>query len=163
MRVRRATPTDIPAMMDLERENPISANWSHEHYESLFRPTAPESSKYFVLVVEDPSESRSASITAPTSPIVAYLAAHYVDSDWELLYIVVAKDSRRRGVGTYLMNEFVSHARATHGNWIFLEVRESNQSARRLYSTLGFEETGLRESYYSNPPDNAILCRLRLY
>ncbi len=41
----------------------------------------------------------------------------------------------------------------THGNWIFLEVRESNQSARRLYSTLGFEETGLRKSYYSNPPD----------
>jgi ribosomal-protein-alanine N-acetyltransferase len=150
-------------MMNLERENPISANWSHEHYESLFATTTPELSQNFVVVVEEPSESKSATVSAPTSPIVAYLAAHRVDSDWELQYIVVARESRRRGVGTYLMNEFISYARATRGNWIFLEVRESNQSARRLYSALGFEETGLRKSYYSNPPEDAILCRLRLY
>jgi ribosomal-protein-alanine N-acetyltransferase len=149
-------------MEKLERENPTSVNWSHEHFESLFR-TAPESSKYFVLVAEVPSKPGSVIVSAPTSPIVAYLAAHCVDSDWELQYIVVAKESRRRGVGTFLLNQFISYVRATSGARIFLEVRESNQSARALYRKLDFKETGLRRSYYSNPPEDAILCRLSLY
>jgi ribosomal-protein-alanine N-acetyltransferase len=150
-------------MAELERETPTSANWSHEHYEGLFRTAAPEMSGYFVLVVEDPSESKSLTESASTSPMVAYLAARCVDSEWELQYIVVAKKSRRRGVGAYLLGEFISYVRETGGGRIFLEVRELNQSARRLYSSLGFEETGLRKSYYSNPPEDAILCRLRLY
>ena len=95
--------------------------------------------------------------------MVAYLAAHCVAGDWELQYIVVAKESRRRGVGTNLLNEFIAHVRAKGGGAISLEVRESNQSARALYRKLGFEETGLRKSYYSNPAEDAILCLLRLY
>jgi [ribosomal protein S18]-alanine N-acetyltransferase len=163
VRIRRATAADIPLMVELERENPTSVNWSHEHYKSLFRTTAPELSRYFVQVAEDPSESKSLTVSATASPIVGYLAAHCVDSDWELQYVVVAKQFRRRGVGTSLVNEFICHVRATGGSRIFLEVRESNQSARRLYNTLGFEEAGLRKSYYANPPEDAILCRLRLY
>jgi ribosomal-protein-alanine N-acetyltransferase len=150
-------------MAELERESPTSANWSHQHFESLFKTTAPELSKYFVLVAEDQSKSGSATVSAPTSSMVAYLAAHCIDNDWELQYIVVAKKSRRRGVATSLMNEFFSHVRATGGSQISLEVRESNHDARRLYSALGFTETGLRRSYYSNPPEDAILCRLRFY
>jgi [ribosomal protein S18]-alanine N-acetyltransferase len=169
VRIRRANAFDIPVMEELKRESPTSSNWSSEHYESLFRTTAPESSKYFVLVAEDPSESESTAgsgstvASVPIAPIVAYLAAHCVEGDWELQYIVVAKESRRRGVGTYLLNEFISHVRATGGRGIFLEVRESNQHARALYRKASFEETGLRKSYYSDPPENAILCQLRLY
>ncbi len=162
MRIRPATPSDTPFMLELERENPTSVNWSHEHYKSLFRIAAPGLSKYFVLVAEDPSESKSVAASTPASPIVGYLAAHCVDRDWELQYVVVAKEFRRRRVGTSLMNEFISHVRATGGSQIFLEVRESNQGARRLYSGLGFEEAGLRKSYYANPSEDAILCRLRL-
>ena len=70
---------------------------------------------------------------------------------------------RGRGVGTRLMGEFVAHARAEKGSGIFLEVRESNEGARALYGKMGFEETGSRKSYYSDPAEDAILYRLRLY
>ena len=163
MRIRRATPSDIPAMVELERESRTSANWSHEHYESLFRTTPRELSENFVVVVEDSSELQSLTVSTPPFPIVAYLAARRVDSDWEVQYIVVAKEFRHRGVGTGLLCEFISHARATGGSRVFLEVRESNRSARRLYSRLGFEEMGLRKSYYANPAEDAILYRLSLY
>jgi [ribosomal protein S18]-alanine N-acetyltransferase len=76
--------------------------------------------------------------------------------------MVVTKGSRRLGVGTCLLDEFISHVRATGGSRIFLEVRESNRSARALYRRAGFEETGLRKSYYADPPEDAILCRLSL-
>jgi ribosomal-protein-alanine acetyltransferase len=150
-------------MVELERESRSSSRWSLKHYESFFRTTTAELSENFILVVEDSSKSKKLTAFAPPFLIVAYLAAHRVDSEWELQYIAVAKEFRRRGVGTRLLNEFISHVRSTGGSQVFLEVRESNQSARRLYSTLGFEETGLRKSYYANPPEDAIHYRLSLY
>lgn len=141
-------------MMELENENPNSANWSHEHYKSLFRTITPELSKYFVLVVEDPSE--------PTPPIVAYLAAQCVDREWELHYIVVAKKSRRRGLATLLLSRLVENARSGNAGAVFLEVRESNQAARDLYRKMGFKETGVRKGYYPDTGEDAINCYLRL-
>jgi ribosomal-protein-alanine N-acetyltransferase len=162
VRVRRANAADIPAMMELGRDIPTSANWSHVHYEGFFRTAAPELSRYFVLVVEYPSWSKSVTESTPTSPIVAHLVAHQVGGDWELQYMAVAKESRRHGVGMYLLNQFISHVRAAGGSRIFLEVRASNQSARALYRKAGFEEVRLSKSYYSSPPEDAILCRLSL-
>lgn len=162
MRVREANYTDIPAMMELENESPNSANWSHEHYKNLFRTTTPELSKYFVLVVEDPSESKDATASAPTPPVVAYLAAQCVDREWELHYIVVAKKSRRRGLATLLLSRLVENARSGNAGAVFLEVRESNQAARDLYRKMGFKETGVRKGYYPDTGEDALNCYLRL-
>jgi ribosomal-protein-alanine N-acetyltransferase len=39
----------------------------------------------------------------------------------------------------------------------FLEVRSGNASARLLYASLGFDETGRRAGYYHDPEDDAIV------
>ncbi len=157
MRVRMATRTDVMAMVEIERGSPTATNWSHKHYESLLRMEAPAASGYFVVVVENESADADSRL-----PIVAYLAAHHVDEEWELQYMVVAPEFQRQGVGTYALKEFIEQVRKRGGARIFLEVRESNRAARALYRKLGFEETGLRKSYYSNPPEDAIICRLTL-
>ena len=159
--MRRATRTDIPAMLELHRGGSTSA-WSPEHYENLFRTDAPELSCYYVLVIEEPCESSGVTESAPTSPIVAHLVAHGVGSEWQLQYIVVSQKSRRRGLATLLLNEFIEHARRENAPAIFLEVRESNQSARALYCNAGFQETGVRKGYYPSPPEDAIVYRLAL-
>ena len=41
----------------------------------------------------------------------------------------------------------------------FLEVRESNQAARKLYESVGFVELGRRPNYYQNPKEDAILMK----
>jgi ribosomal-protein-alanine N-acetyltransferase len=142
-------------MMDLERQSPAAAHWSREQHEGLFvtADRQPQSER-FALVVEDEGESPE---------VLAFLVAHRIDADWELENIVVAAAVRRRGVGRGLLGEFVAHARGEQGSGIFLEVRASNHSARALYRKVGFQEMGLRQSYYSNPLEDAILCRLRLY
>ena len=38
-----------------------------------------------------------------------------------------------------------------------LEVRRSNEIARRLYTEVGFEVTGVRSSYYTNPQEDALI------
>ena len=48
---------------------------------------------------------------------------------------------------------------------LWLEVRESNQTARQLYDKLGFNEVTLRKNYYptsTGERENAIVMALYL-
>jgi ribosomal-protein-alanine N-acetyltransferase len=146
--MRPANPADIPTMLELHRENSTSP-WSREQYDSLFR--AHKWSAYFMLVVEDPSESRSVTESASTSSIVAHLVAQCVGSEWHLQYIVVANKSRRRGLATMLMRELIAHARSKNASQIFLEVRASNQAAQVFYDKMGFKVIRTRKNYYPPP------------
>ena len=141
-------------MMALQRQSPAAADWSQKQYEALFMTAGGQQrSERWAWIAEDAGEA---------SGIVAFLVARQVDAEWELENMVVAEAARRRGVGSRLLDELVAHARGEQGSGIFLEVRESNRSARALYRKAGFTETGLRKSYYSGPPEDAILCRLSL-
>lgn len=160
MRIRMATPADTAAMAELERAN--SVKWSQKHHERLDRATIPERIGYFVIVAEETSESNSCAASGPSYPVVGYLAAYRVEDEWELQYIVVAQECHHRGIATYLVDELIRRVRAAKGSSIFLEVRESNQNARALYRKVGFEEISLRKGYYTDPPENAIVCRLEL-
>jgi ribosomal-protein-alanine N-acetyltransferase len=154
VRVRRANPADISAMIDLEGQSASAAHWSRSQYDALFVTASGQPSERLAWVAEDESGA---------AWIYAFLVARRVDAEWELENIVVDGTARRRGVGTLLLRELVEHAKAERGSGIFLEVRESNQGARALYQKFGFEETGLRKSYYPNPPEDAILYQLSLY
>jgi [ribosomal protein S18]-alanine N-acetyltransferase len=142
-------------MMDLELQSPAAAHWSRQQYEGLFATAhGGQPSERLALVAEDEGQ---------TPKVLAFLVARRVEAEWELENIVVAQAARRRGGGSRLLEELVAHARKEKGTGIFLEVRESNQSARALYRKVGFKETSLRKSYYSSPPEDAIICHLRLY
>lgn len=149
-------------MMRLARESPGAAHWPRQQYESLIEPAdSQQRSEHLAWVVEE--ESAAPPRFSTQSPeILAFLIAHQIDTEWELENIVVVGTARRRGLGTRLLREFIAHARTENTSAIFLEVRESNQSARALYQKLGFAEVGLRKGYYANPPDDAIVCRLSL-
>ncbi len=149
-------------MVRLERQSSSTAHWSQQQYEKLFVPGSRQTSEHVALVIEENLEKASGTDSPKPTEILAFLVARRVDTEWELENVVVAATNRRRGLGTRLLREFLAHARARKGSAIFLEVRESNQAARALYRKLGFEETGLRKSYYSDPPEAAILCRIRL-
>ncbi|MGA9305048.1 MAG: GNAT family N-acetyltransferase [Candidatus Sulfotelmatobacter sp.] len=185
MRVRQANAADVPAMMDLERQSPAAGHWSRSQYQTLFatrdqksedqksgdqksedQKSEDQKSERFAWVAEawvaEDEEAPLPERLPPTSPeILAFLIAHRVDAAWELENIVVAATARRRGIGQRLLGELIEQVRSTQGSEISLEVRESNHDARSLYRKAGFEEVGLRRSYYSNPLEDAILCRLR--
>jgi ribosomal-protein-alanine acetyltransferase len=159
VRLRLATLSDLPDMVEIERENPTTASWSHEHYKSLLRPAVSELSENFFIVIEasqESSESKSEPQPVQTPFIAGYLAAQAVDNIWDLQYIVVAKRFRRRGLATTLLNELIAHVHNKNlpnknGSQIFLEVRASNQAAQALYTKLGFKVIGIRKNYYPVP------------
>jgi len=80
------------------------------------------------------------------------------DDEAEVLSLVVDPDVRRRGVGALLMHEALDHLA---GRTWYLEVRESNQPARKLYRKLGFQDIDLRPAYYQDTGEAAVVMRLK--
>ena len=79
-----------------------------------------------------------------------------IQGEWEILNLAVAPGSRRQGIGRQLLRNAVERNRGE----CFLEVRESNEPARRFYERLGFKTVTKRLRYYSNPPEAAIVMKL---
>ncbi len=61
---------------------------------------------------------------------------------WMIGNVAVDPAWRRRGIARQLMQAALDHAREHNAQWIALQVRSDNAAARRLYHSLGFEDTG---------------------
>jgi len=94
--------------------------------------------------------------------VLGYVVAWFVADQGEIANIAVAPDQRGQGVGRALLDAALEEA-ATRGiAAVFLEVRDSNQRARELYASRGFEEVGRRRRYYRRPVEDAIVLRRTL-
>jgi ribosomal protein S18 acetylase RimI-like enzyme len=97
-----------------------------------------------------------------SSPYQGWYLATCQGADCELLFIYTAKIHRGLGLGRALILDLIARARQTSGiESIFLEVRESNQNAIKLYQHHGFMLISKRQKYYSNGED-ALVYRLNL-
>lgn len=147
MLIRRGTSADIPDVMALERRAPAAAHWSREQYQNIFSFDAP---------------SRVLLILKQATSMRGFIVGRALDNEWEIENLVVPEAMRRRGFGSRLLQEFLLLARGRGAKEISLEVRESNLAARRLYEKLAFVESGRRQSYYTEPPEDAIVYHLGL-
>ena len=86
-------------------------------------------------------------------------AVMHVLDESELLEIAVQPAMQGRGYGKALLAHAIALARRNGAVRMFLEVRESNARARKMYTSFGFEETGRRKNYYptENGREDAIL------
>ena len=94
--------------------------------------------------------------------VLGYVVAWFVADQGEIANIAVAPDQRGRGVGRALLDAALGEAAARGIAAVFLEVRDSNQRARELYASRGFEEVGRRRRYYRRPVEDAIVLRRTL-
>jgi len=81
-----------------------------------------------------------------------------------LLNLSVAAEWQGRGLGRYLLDQFIAIARDSDAVQMFLEVRPSNLAARHLYLQSGFREITVRRGYYpaGRGREDAILMGLVL-
>jgi ribosomal-protein-alanine N-acetyltransferase len=123
----------------LEAEN-FSDAWSEESLGSTFEYD------YNHLLVEE-MDGR----------VVGYIIYAYIQGDAELLRIAVDKRYRRMGIGNKLMKDMISELVDAGTDRISLEVRAHNLPAVALYKKYGFEEIFVRDNYYHNPDDDALI------
>ena len=94
--------------------------------------------------------------------MIAYLNGFTVDSEAELNRIAVLTEHRNKGIGRYLLNEYVNFLKENGCTRLMLEVRETNHPAISLYASVGFKKDGIRKNYYTNPAENAVLLSLEI-
>jgi [ribosomal protein S18]-alanine N-acetyltransferase len=139
--IRRGTPADLDSVIAIANGSASAAHWSKSEFDAIF------SSGRLLLLAES------------QMTMIGFLVAHCVAGEWGLENVVVAASHQRRGIGERLVHELISTAKNGSAAFIFLEVRESNVAAKSLYERCGFQRSGRRKEYYSNPPEDAILYR----
>lgn len=91
--------------------------------------------------------------------VAGYVVARAVADEGEILNLAVAPAHQRRGIGRELAERAIAALSAQGARAVYLEVRESNTAARRLYEGLGFEAVARRPNYYRQPAEAALVLR----
>jgi [ribosomal protein S18]-alanine N-acetyltransferase len=131
--IRPGEARDLAAVAAMQAASPEAAQWNPAEYLDY---------DFRVLQVEN--------------SVAAFLVARRVAPDEaELLNLVVAPDFRRKGYARVLLQDLLIGPPGS----LFLEVRESNQAARNLYKSMGFQEVNIRLKYYLLPPEAAIVMK----
>lgn len=90
--------------------------------------------------------------------VCGYCVLSVLFEDAEVLNIAVAPAYRKQGYGKLLMETMLEKARSLNALQCFLEVRESNTPAIRLYESYGFAQYGVRKRYYEDG-ENALVMK----
>lgn len=97
--------------------------------------------------------------------LLGYFVAMKGVDEVHLLNITVAPDMRGRGHGITLLDALSLWSRREGAQWLWLEVRQSNAHALRIYERYGFRRVGLRKDYYPaarNAREHAVVMSRKL-
>lgn len=83
-----------------------------------------------------------------------YMSMQVVLGEGDIMRVAVLPQYRRHGIGRTLLEDcFSSNAL----DRVFLDVRENNTPAIRLYESFDFRRIDIRKNYYANPTENAVI------
>ena len=143
--IRPASEQDLAEVVALE-QSCYADPWPSTAFASL-----PDNTRVFFAVA-----------AAPRNRVAGYVVAWYVMDEGELANLAVAPELRGQGIGKALLDAMLADARSRGTSDVYLEVRESNTAARKLYGTRGFVEIGRRKGYYRSPVEDALILRRTL-
>ncbi len=138
----------------LIEEECFSSSWSFEQFVKALK-----SESYLILA------------TLHENTVTAYLVIQCIPSvknlkggEMEIINIATKSKHRRKGYAQALLSYALAFAKENKVELFFLDVKESNFSARNLYKKLGFNEEGRRKNYYlyNDSKEDALLMAYRL-
>lgn len=92
--------------------------------------------------------------------VMGYAGLTVVAGEGYINNIAVRQEYRKQGVASELLKVFLRFGKAQGLSFLTLEVRASNEAAKRLYMKHGFAQVGRRKNYYDDPKEDAILMTL---
>ena len=90
--------------------------------------------------------------------VLGYCGMWTVLGEGNITNMAVAKEYRRQGIAKLLMSEMERISIEENGvDVFFLEVRQSNENAKKLYEKMGYKPIGTRKRFYEKPVEDAIV------
>lgn len=139
MQIRRMKEEDFAQVAEIEKEC-FSLPWS----EKSFRDACNRQENVYLVAAKD-------------KEVLGYIGMWAVLGEGEITNVAVKPSARRQGVADRMLEELFAIARAAGTDIFFLEVRESNAAARKLYEKQGFSQIGIRKNFYERPQENAVV------
>jgi [ribosomal protein S18]-alanine N-acetyltransferase len=136
--------SDLASVVAIERAS-YSVPWSEATFRGLLRRRDAE------MIVAESGDA-----------VVGFTIFWCVVDQAELGNVAVQEAWRGRGLGALLVADVLARAGRRGVREVFLEVRPTNDVARRLYERFGFEYVGRRRNYYQQPVEDALVLRRRL-
>lgn len=91
---------------------------------------------------------------------VGHIGMWTVLDEGEITNVSVKKEYQGQKIGRALLERLEALGREKGISTYFLEVRESNQNARRLYESCGFSVISIRKNFYEEPVENGVvMCK----
>lgn len=97
--------------------------------------------------------------------LLGYFVAMKGVDEVHLLNITVAPQHQSQGWGRVMLDALALWARGQGAQWLWLEVRVSNERAQRIYERQGYRRVGERKGYYpaaNGQREDAIVMSLKL-
>jgi ribosomal-protein-alanine N-acetyltransferase len=97
--------------------------------------------------------------------LLGYFVAMKGVDEVHLLNITVAPRWQGQGWGRLMLDALALWSRGQGAQWLWLEVRVSNERAQRIYERNGFRRVGERKAYYPAPEgrrEDAVVMSLKL-
>lgn len=143
MTIREMCIEDLEQVMEMEKEL-FSMPWTREGFFTfLMREDT------LFLVVEEKDK------------ILGYCGSIMILDEGEITNVAVCPQRQGEGIGQFLLDGMLMLLRERGIYTVYLEVRQSNTKAIRLYERAGFVADGLRKRYYTDPTEDAVLMSLR--
>jgi ribosomal-protein-alanine N-acetyltransferase len=142
--LRAAKPDDLESIAEIER-SAFTDPWSRASFRSML-----DQAPVWFVVAETGER------------VVGYVVAWFIGGDGEIGNVAVDESQRGQGIGSMLLDAVLAEARKREVDSVYLEVRESNLPARRMYERYGFARVGRRRRYYRRPEEDALILRLAL-
>ena len=139
--IKKLTSNDInyiEQIFNLEKEIFINSAFNKSYMETLIKA---DNSFIYTYIIDD--------------KVCGYLMVLDSIDVYEILAIATIEEYRNKGIAQKLLNKIKIKN-------IFLEVRESNQTAINFYKKNKFKEISIRKNYYSEPTENAIIMKLEV-
>lgn len=91
--------------------------------------------------------------------LAGYMAFSLIEDEMEILNLAVHPDFRRRGMAAMLLDSAFEMCVTCGIAKSFLDVKESNTAALKLYRKYGYKQIGVRKKYYPDTQEDALLFR----
>ncbi len=144
VRYRPVTRADLGRVCTLERQI-FSDPWPRRTFEEMLEDDA-----WGGLVAEVDGR------------VIGYACYVIIATEAHLANMAVQKEYRRKSVAHELLEHILRVARTNKCEMLLLEVRPSNDAARRFYEKAGFVELYRRPGYYTQPVEDAVVMVLWL-
>ena len=138
--VRKMQPEVVPALAELEAAC-FSEPWSEQA---------------FLDALKQPEALMMTAIGTGNNPI-GYCGIYLSADEGEITNVAVCPDHRKQGIADVILTEVFAEAWKRGAQTIYLEVRESNLPAQKLYEKHGFVSCGIRKNFYRKPTEHAIV------